>query len=124
MNISRCQFPARVVVREQSFLRANSTLSAHALPISILITKLVQSCLSLICANRACDFRAWAHNFAVHSTRNAVMQLDVELGQLVARYYTRVREISQRRLVHNVAHSKPLDRFIFRGFATTAVAKN
>jgi hypothetical protein len=89
-----------------------------------LLPELIRNGLTRVRTDGASDLRSRAHDFAMDSTGNTVMDLDVELGQLVVLDDASVRKVTQRRLVDNVSHSETLDRLILRWLARAAIAEN
>lgn len=63
-----------------------------------------------------------AHGLPVDGAGDAVVELDVELGQLVVVDDAGLVEIAQRGLVDDVAHGEALDGLVLGGLAAAAVA--
>lgn len=110
--------------RAELLLGIGTTRTACPLPISILILKLVQHCLSRVCTDRTSRLRTGTHYFSVNSARYAIVKLDVELRELVVFENARVNEITQWRLVDDVTNSESLDSFVLGRLATTAITEN
>jgi hypothetical protein len=89
-----------------------------------LLPELIRNGLTRVCTDGASDLRTRTHNFAMDCTGNAVMDLDIELGQLVVLDDASVRKVTQRRLVHNVSHSETLDRLVLCRLARAAIAED
>eukprot|EP00171_Calliarthron_tuberculosum_P017322 IDg17322t1 len=84
--------------------RARARLVARAV--------LVHHELARVGADGARGAGARAYDLAMYSARDAVLELDVELRQLVVLNGARVDQVPQRALVHDVAHGKALDGLI------------
>eukprot|EP01085_Mycamoeba_gemmipara_P001415 Mycagemm_TRINITY_DN3308_c0_g1::TRINITY_DN3308_c0_g1_i1::g.1415::m.1415 type:complete len:155 gc:universal TRINITY_DN3308_c0_g1_i1:484-20(-) len=72
--------------------------------------------------------RAHAHDVAVNSARNAVLHLDVHLGEAVLIIHAgdsaSLEDITERCLLDNVAHHEALDGLILGDAATAVRATN
>lgn len=97
--------------------------TARSVLVTALVTAvLVHHSLARVCADDAGDLGPRADSLAMNRARHAIVELDVELGELILIDDAGVLEIAQRTLINDVADSKALDRLILRRFAAAAIA--
>ncbi len=65
---------------------------------------------------------ARADGLAMHGAGDAVVNLDVELGEFVIVDHARVDEVAKRALVDDVAHGEALNRFVLGRLAAAPIA--
>ena len=68
--------------------------------------------------------RAATNNLTMHSARNTIVHLQVDLGKLIVVDDARVDKVTKRALVNNVAHGKALDRFVLSRLAVAPIASD
>lgn len=88
----------------------------------VLLAELVHHRLPRVCSVGTLNLRARAHDLPMHSARDAIVQLDVELRELVVLNDAGIAQIAQARLINHVANGKPLDRLILRRLRGTSIA--
>ncbi|KAI0567143.1 40S ribosomal protein S26 [Gracilaria domingensis] len=63
-----------------------------------------------------------ANSLPMHGAGDAIVELDIELGELIIIDDASVVEIAKRRLVHDVTNGETLDGLVLGRLAATAVA--
>lgn len=101
----------------------SSTLATSIL-IATLGAILLHHSLSGVDAGGADSAGPGADSLAMDGAGDAVMELDVELGEFILVDDAGLVKIAQRALVDDVTHGEAFDRLVLRRLAPTSVAHN